>query len=153
MVPDMKGNAMKTAMIRKALLPLLAASAVMVSTPALAQNFGVTLSFGSPGYNQGYGYGHDPRYGYGYDQRYARGDNPRELHYRAQVLSQHIDRLAWDRSVSRNQARSLAAQMDQYRRLEYQYARNGLTAREYADLNNRLNRIQMQVQRVQRTRW
>ena len=47
---------MKTAMIRKALLPVLAASAVMVSTPALAQNFSVSLSFGSPGYSHGYGY-------------------------------------------------------------------------------------------------
>ncbi len=134
---------MKTATIRKALLPVLAASAVMVSTPALAQSFGVTLSFGSPGYSQGYGQG------YGHN----RGYSPRDLQYRARMLSQHIDRLAWDRGVSRNQARSLAAQMNQYWRVEHQYARNGLTAREFADLNNRLNRIQMQLQRVQRTRW
>ncbi len=140
---------MKTATIRKALLPVLAASAVMVSTPALAQNFGVTVSFGSPGYSQPYGYGQGYGQGYGHN----RGYSPRELQYRAHVLSQHIDRMAWDRSVNRNHARSLAAQMHQYQRLEYQYARNGLTAREYADLNNRLNRIQMQVQRVQRTRW
>lgn len=130
---------MKTATIRKALLPVLAASAVMVSTPALAQNFGVTLSFGSPGYSQGY------------DRH--RGYSPRELHYRAQVLAQQIDRMAWDRRANRGQIRSLQAQMNQYRRVEHQYARNGLTAREYADLNNRLNRIQMQVQRVQHTRW
>lgn len=43
--------------------------------------------------------------------------------------------------------------MQQYRRIEHQYARNGLSAREYADLNARLNRIQIQVQRVHRTRW
>lgn len=135
---------MKTATIRKALLPVLAASAVMVSTPALAQNFGVTLSFGSPSYSQGYGYGHN---------RYHRGYSPRELQYRARMLSQHIDRMAWDRRANRGQIRSLQAQMNQYRRIEYRYARNGLTAREYADLNNRLNRIQMQVQRVHRTRW
>jgi hypothetical protein len=134
---------MKTATIRKALLPVLAASAVMVSTPALAQNFGVTVSFGSPGYSQGY------------DQRYApaRGYNPRELQYRARVLSQQIDRMARDRRVNHGQVRSLQAQMNQYHRLEHQYARNGLTARQYADLNNRLNRIQMQVQRVQYSRW
>ena len=130
---------MKTATIRKALLPVLAASAVMVSTPALAQSFGVTLSFGSPGYSQGYA----PARGYG----------PRDLQYRAHALAQHIDRLAWDRSINRGQARSLSMQMQQYRNLEYRYARNGLTAREYADLNHRLNRIQMQVQRVHRTRW
>lgn len=136
---------MKTATIRKALLPVLAASAVMVSTPALAQSFGVTLSFGSPGYNQGY----DRHRGYAPH----RGYSPRDLQYRAHALSQHIDRMAWDRRANRGQIRSLQAQMTQYRRVEYQYARNGLTAREYADLNNRLNRIQMQVQRVQRTRW
>ncbi|MDP2115784.1 MAG: hypothetical protein Q8J71_00095 [Brevundimonas sp.] len=138
---------MKTATIRKALLPVLAASAVMVATPALAQNFGVTVSFGSPGYNQGYSQG--------YDRRYAppRGYSPRELQYRARVLSQQIDRMARDRRVNHGQVRSLQAQMTQYHRLERQYARNGLTARQYAELNNRLNRIQMQVQRVQYSRW
>ena len=130
---------MKTATIRKALLPVLAASAVMVSTPALAQSFGVTLSFGSPGYSQGYGH--------------ARGYGARDLQYRAHALSQHIDRMAWDRGLNRGYARSLAAQMNQYRSVEYRYARNGLTAREFADLNNRLDRIEMQVARVQRTRW
>ena len=75
---------MKPAMIRKALLPVLAASAVMVSTPALAQNFSVSLSFGSPGYSHGYGYA------------------PRDLHYRARALSQHIDRLA-QRAARSNQ--------------------------------------------------
>jgi hypothetical protein len=134
---------MKTATIRKALLPVLAASAVMVSTPALAQNFGVTLSFGSPGYSQPYGY----------NRGYNRGYSPRNLQYRAHVLSQHIDRLAWDRSVSRYQARRLAAEMNQYRRLEYRYARNGLTPRQYRELDARLDRIQYQLQRVQRARW
>lgn len=137
---------MKTATIRKALLPVLAASAVMVATPALAQNFGVTVSFGSPGYSQGY---------QGYDRRYApaRGYSPRELQYRARALSHHIDRMARDRRVNHGQVRSLQAQMSQYHRLERQYARNGLTARQFADLNNRLNRIEMQVQRVQYSRW
>ena len=138
---------MKTATIRKALLPVLAASAVMVSTPALAQNFGVTLSFGSPGYSQPYGYDR------GYNRGYNRGYSPRNLQYRAHVLSQHIDRLAWDRSVSRYQARSLAAEMNQYRRLEYRYARHGLTPRQYRELDARLDRIQYQLQRVQRARW
>ncbi|MDP3371175.1 MAG: hypothetical protein Q8R45_15595 [Brevundimonas sp.] len=132
---------MKTATIRKALLPVLAASAVMVSTPALAQNFGVTLSFGSPGYSQGYG----PARGYGNAQR--------DLQHRAHMLSQHIERLAWNRSINRNQARSLAAQMNQYRNLEHHYARNGLTARQYHELNARLDRIEDQLQRVQRVRW
>ncbi|MGV8929168.1 MAG: hypothetical protein ACOH1E_05420 [Brevundimonas sp.] len=130
---------MKTATIRKALLPVLAASAVMVSTPALAQSFGVTLSFGSPGYSQGYG----P----------TRGYSARDLQYRARTLARYIDRLAWSSGANRNQARYLAAEMNQYQRVEHLYARNGLTAREYADLDQRLDRIQYRVQRVQRVRW
>ena len=122
---------MKNAMIRKALLPVLAASAVMVSTPALAQNFSVSLSFGSPGYS-GYGYA------------------PRNLDYRARVLSQHIDRMAWSGGINRLKARDLARQMNQYQRLEYRYARNGLSAAEYRDLDRRLDRIQIQLQRA---RW
>ena len=132
---------MKTAMIRKALLPVLAASAVMVSTPALAQNFGVTLSFGSPGYSQGYGYG-------------QRGYAPRDLQYRAQVLSRHIDRLAWSGGIHRREARSLAREMHQYQRLEHRYARHGLTRAEYRDLDRRLDRIQYRLQRTAyRARW
>ncbi|HYD28948.1 hypothetical protein [Brevundimonas sp.] len=128
-------------MIRKALLPVLAASAVMVSTPALAQNFGVTLSFGSPGYSQPYGYG------------YGRGYAPRDLRYRAQVLSQHIERMAWSGGVDRLKARDLSRQLNAYRRLEYRYARNGLSAGEYRDLERRLDRIQFQVQRASWSRW
>ena len=130
---------MKIAMIRKALLPVLAASAVMVSTPALAQNFSISFGVGSPGYGQGYGYGSGAR-GYGYA--------PRDLHYRAQVLSQHIDRLAWSGGASRWDARDLAREMDQYQRLEYRYARNGLSRAEYRDLDRRLDRIQYQLQRT-----
>jgi hypothetical protein len=134
---------MKTAMIRKALLPVLAASAVMVATPALAQNFSVSLSFGSPGYSDGYGYGNR---GYGYA--------PRDLQYRARVLSQHIDRLAWSGGANRWEARDLAREMNQYQRLEYRYARNGLSRAEYRDLDRRLDRIQYQLQRTAyRARW
>ena len=135
---------MKTAMIRKALLPVLAASAVMVSTPALAQNFSISFGVGSPGYSQGYGYG--PARGYGYA--------PGDLNYRARVLSQRIDQLAWSREVHPREARDLARQMNQYQRLEYRYARNGLSRAEYRDLDRRLDRIQYQLQRTAyRTRW
>lgn len=134
---------MKIAVIRKALLPVLAASAVMVSTPALAQNFSISFGVGSPGYSQGYGYG---ARGYGYA--------PRDLHYRAQALSQHIDRLAWSGGVDRWAARDLAREMNQYQRLEYRYARNGLSRAEYRDLDRRLDRIEYQLRRTAyRTRW
>ncbi|WP_426051602.1 hypothetical protein [Brevundimonas sp. SL161] len=140
---------MKTAMIRNALLPVLAASAVLVSTPALAQNVGVTLSFGSSGYGQDYGYGR----GYGQDYGYGRGYAPQNLQYRAQALSQHIERLAWNGALHRREARALSRQLQQYQSLEYHYARNGLSAREYYDLDARLDRIQYQLQGGQRARW
>ena len=131
---------MKNAMIRKALLPVLAASAVMVATPALAQNFTISFGVGSPGYSS---YGHG---GYGYGAR--------DLGYRARVLSQHIDRLAWSGGVNRFHARDLAREMNQYQRLEYRYARNGLSRAEYRDLDRRLDRIQYKVQRTAyRGRW
>lgn len=140
---------MKTATIRKALLSTLAASAVLASTPALAQNAGFTISFGSPGYQS---YGYNPGYGYNQGYGYGRGygDN---LRYRAQVLSQHVNNLAYSGRISRREARNLAVQLDQYRNVEWRYARNGLTAREYSDLDYRLNRIEYRLQRVSRARW
>ena len=140
---------MNTAMIRKALLPVLAASAVLASTPALAQSVGVTLSFSSPGYGQDYGYGR----GYGQDYGYGRGYAPQTLQYRAQALSQHIERLAWNGALHRREARALSRQLQQYQSLEHHYARNGLSAREYYDLDARLDRIQYQLQGGQRARW
>ena len=140
---------MKTAMIRKALLPVLAASAVLASTPALAQNVGVTLSFGSPGYGQDYGYGR----GYGQHSGYGRSYAPQNLQYRAQALSDHIERLAWNGALHRREARAMSRQLQQYQSLEYHYARDGLSGREYYDLNARLDRIEYQVQRVQHARW
>ncbi len=131
---------MKTALIRKALLSALAASAVMTATPALAQNAGFSISFGSPGYGQDRGYG----YGYGYGE---------DLRARAARLEQRIDRLAYNGRISRREARHLAWQLDQYRSLEWRYARDGLSRREYADLSYRLDHIQAQVRQDRRDRW
>lgn len=135
---------MKTAMIRKALLSTLAATAVMTATPALAQNAGFSISFGSPGYSQGYGYDR----GHGYDRGYGY-----ELRAKAQRLEQRIDRLEYNGRISRREARNLAWQLDEYRRLEWRYARDGLSRREYADLNYRLDRIQAMIRQDRRDRW
>ena len=137
---------MKLSMIRKALLSAVAATAVMAATPALAQNVGFSISIGSPGYGHGYGspYGRAPGYGYGY------GD---ALSHRAHLVSQYIDRLAWSGGAGRMQAHSLAAMMDQYRRLEWRYARNGLSAGEYAMLDARLGSIERRLGRGARSRW
>lgn len=141
---------MKTALIRKALLSALAASAVMTATPALAQNAGFSISFGSPGYGQdrGYGYGDDRGYGYGHDRGYGQ-----DLRARAARLEQRIDRLVYNGRITRREARHLAWQLDQYRSLEWRYARDGLSRREYADLSYRLDHIQAQLRQDRRDRW
>lgn len=130
---------MKTATIRKALLPVLAASAVMVSTPALAQQVTFSIGVGSPGYSQGYG---DNR-GYGAD-----------LRHRADRLAQQINRVAYNGRVSRGEAQRLSWEMQQYRSLEWRYARDGrLTQREYVALSHRLDRIQTMLRMERRDRW
>jgi hypothetical protein len=143
---------MNIATIRKALLSTLAASAVMASTPALAQSSGFSISFGSPGYQQGYGYG-----GYGYGDRYGYADRygygGGQLQYRAQALSQHVNNLAYSGRLNRREAQSLAMQLNQYRNLEWRYARNGLSSREYSDLDRRLDRIEYSLQRNPWGRW
>ncbi len=130
---------MKTAMIRKALLSTLAATAVMTATPALAQQVTFSVGVGSPGYGQGYGYNR----GYGND-----------LQYRAQRLAQQIDRAAYNGRVSRGEARRLGWEMQEYRSLEWRYARDGrLSQREYAALSYRLDRIQALLRMDRRDRW
>ncbi len=130
---------MKTAMIRKALLSTLAATAVMTATPALAQQVTFSVGVGSPGYSQGYGYNR----GYGAD-----------LQHRAERLAQRINRVAYNGRISRGEAQRLSWEMQQYRSLEWRYARDGrLTQREYATLSQRLDRIQAMLRMDRRDRW
>ena len=129
---------MKTAMIRKALLSTLAASAVMTATPVLAQNVTFSVGIGSPAYGQGYGYNR----GYGND-----------LQYRAQRLAQQINRVAYNGRVSRGEVQRLSCEMQQYRNLEWRYARDGLSRQEYAALSNRLTRIELMLRQERRDRW
>src|SRR5690606_26200205 len=110
--PHERTSPMKTAVIRKGHLPVLAASAVMGSSPAVAENCRVSLGFGGPGCSQGYGAGW------------------RGLGYRAHGLSQRIARLGWSGGGNRRRAHDLARQMDQYQRLEYRYARDGVRPAE-----------------------
>lgn len=135
---------MKTAMIRKALLSTLAATAVMTATPVLAQNVTFSVGVGSPGYAQGYdrGYGHDRGYGYG-----------NELQVRAQRLERRIERVAYNGRVSRGEARRLGWEMQQYRSLEWRYGRDGLSRHEYAALSDRLDGIEVMLRQERRDRW
>lgn len=129
---------MKTAMIRKALLSTLAATAVMTATPALAQNVTFSIGVGSPAYGQGYGYNR----AYGND-----------LQYRAQRVAQQINRVAYNGRISRGEAQRLSWEMQQYRNLEWRYARDGLSRAEYAALSNRLTRIEYMLRQERRDRW
>ena len=133
---------MKTAMIRKALLSTLAATAVMTATPALAQNVTFSIGVGSPAYGQGYGNG------YGYNRGYGN-----DLQYRAQRVAQQINRVAYNGRISRGEAQRLSWEMQQYRNLEWRYARDGLSRAEYAALSNRLTRIEYMLRQDRRDRW
>jgi hypothetical protein len=135
---------MKTAIIRKALLSTLAASAVMMATPALAQNVTFSVGVGSPAYGQNYGYGQ----GYGYNRGYGN-----DLQYRAQRVAQQINRVAYNGRISRGEAQRLSWEMQQYRNLEWRYARDGLSRAEYAALSNRLTRIEYLLRQERRDRW
>ena len=136
---------MKTAMIRKALLSTLAATAVMTATPALAQQVTFSFGVGSPGYSQGYGYNR----GYGYDRGYGN-----DLQYRAERLAHQINRVAYNGRISRGEAQRLSWEMQQYRSLEWRYARDGhLSQREYAALSYRLDRIQAMLRMDRRDGW
>ena len=117
---------MKTAMNKKALLSLLAASAVAMSTPVLAQNYG--YGYGDPYGQSGYGY----RAGQDLDQRQAR-------------LEQRVERLAASGRISRSDYRLFAREFDRFDRLQWAYARNGLSRWERAELSAQLDRIQARI--------
>lgn len=112
-------------MNKKALLSMLAASAVVMATPALAQNYGYQ---GSQGYGNNYGQG----YGNDIDQRQAR-------------LEQRVDRLASNGRISRSEYRVFARQFDYIDRLQYSYRRNGYSRWELQELNSQLDRVQAQI--------
>lgn len=131
---------MTTALTKKALLSLLAASAVAIATPTLAQD---------------YGRGHGDRgggYGYGYGQNHNGGWNGGGLNGEQARLAQRIDRAAYNGRISRREAHSLRSQLADYQRLEWRYRRDGLSHWERRDLQNRLDRIERNLREERRDR-
>ena len=118
---------MTTALTKKALLSLLAASAVAIATPTLAQDYG-------RGHGGGYGQGHNGGYNGGWNGGGLNGDQAR--------LAQRIERAAYNGRISRREAQNLRAQLEDYQRLEWRYRRDGLSGWERRDLQNRLDRIE-----------
>jgi hypothetical protein len=127
---------MTTALTKKALLSLLAASAVAIATPTLAQD---------------YGRGHGDRGG-GYGQNYNGGWNGGGLNGEQARLAQRIDRAAYNGRISRREAQNLRWQLDEYQRLEWRYRRDGLSHWERRDLQGRLDRIERNLREERRDR-
>ncbi|MBX9616719.1 MAG: hypothetical protein K2X25_14075 [Caulobacteraceae bacterium] len=121
---------MTTALTRKALLSLLAASAVAIATPTLAQDYG-------RGHDRG-GYGHGGGYGGG-------GLNAEQAR-----LSDRIDRAAYNGRISRREAQNLRWQLAEYQRIEWRYRRDGLSGWERRDLEQRLDRIRRDLREDRR---
>lgn len=126
---------MTTALTKKALLSLLAASAVAIATPTLAQDYGR------------YGGGHG-----GYGQNYNGGWNGGGLNGDQARLAQRIDRAAYSGRISRREAQSLRWQLDEYQRVEWRYRRDGLSHWERRDLQDRLDRIERNLRGERRDR-
>ncbi|MEQ7156725.1 hypothetical protein [Brevundimonas aurifodinae] len=129
---------MTTALTKKALLSLLAASAVAIATPTLAQSYG--------GHGGGYNGGHRG----GYNGGWNGGGHGRGLNAEQAQLAQRIDRAAWRGTISRREARDLRYQLDQYERLEWRYRRDGLSRWERNDLAHRLDRIRRDLREDRR---
>jgi len=130
---------MTTALTKKALLSLLAASAVAIATPTLAQDYG--RGHGDRG--GGYGQAHGGSNG-GWNGGGLNGDQAR--------LSQRIDRAAYSGRISRREAQSLRNQLDEYQRLEWRYRRDGLSNWERRDLQQRLDRVERSLRDERRDR-
>ena len=126
---------MTTALTKKALLSLLAASAVAIATPTLAQDYGR--------HGGGHGGGHGG-YNGGWNGGGLNGDQAR--------LAQRIDRAAYAGRISGREARNLRAQLEDYQRIEWRYRRDGLSHWERRDLQDRLDRIERNLREERRDR-
>ena len=130
---------MTTALTKKALLSLLAASAVAIATPTLAQDYGRGHGDRGGGYGQDHG-----GYNGGWNGGGLNGDQAR--------LAQRIDRAAYNGRISRREAQNLRWQLDEYQRLEWRYRRDGLSNWERRDLQGRLDRIERNLREERRDR-
>ncbi len=139
---------MTTALTRKALLSLLAASAVAIATPTLAQDYG--RGHGDRGGDRGGGYGQD--HNGGYNGGYNGGWNGGGLNGDQARLAQRIDRAAYNGRISRREAQNLRWQLDEYQRLEWRYGRDGLSRWERRDLQDRLDGIERNLRDERRDR-
>lgn len=115
--------------MNKVLLPLAAAAAIAaVATPAAAH----------------------PHNNYGNYGNYGQVNLQRLVDQREKQIDRAIKVAARHGQISRFEERRLDLELRNIKRVEKQYRRGGLSAREYADLNNRLARLQFNLQIAQR---
>ncbi len=113
---------MKIAIRNRALLSLAAASAILVATPALAQNYEAEY----------YGYGENHPY-----DVWGRDIEPRQ-----NAIEQAVRRAVSSGQIGRGEARRLSAAFNQLERVKATYRRGGYTRAEVNDINGRLERIE-----------
>jgi len=125
---------MKIALTRKLLLSLAAASAVMIATPALAQNYEAE------------------RYGYGVDHPYDVWG--RDIDQRQARLMQRATQQASNGRLGQGQYQRLRASFGHFNRLKATYRRHGYTRAEVNHLNTLLEHYQAQLDNGRRNdRW
>ena len=82
----------------------------------------------------------------GYDQRRGGAGIERQI----DQIEQQIDRLRDRRLISSNESQRLARQAEQIDRLHDRYRRDGLSRREYSELEQRIQTLRQRVQAERR---
>ena len=118
-------------MMKKMLIPVLAVAAVSATAlPAAAQSYDR----------------HAPSRGHGYEQNYGQNYGGwQSINQRKYNLDRRIDQGERNRQLSRREAVSLRAELNDLIRLEARYMRNGLSRQERADLDRRYDRLAAKV--------
>lgn len=123
-------------MFKKALIPALVLAAASVAVPAAAQSYGQ------------HDRGHD-RGGPRYEQNHRGWETISQRKYN---LDRRIDVGQRNGQLSRREASRLRAELNSLVRLEYNYQRGGLSARERQDLDRRYDQLSRQVREERRDR-
>lgn len=117
-------------MYKKAILPLIAVTAIAAAMPAAAQNRG-----------GGHDRGHDR--GDRYEQNWDRGWD--RIDRRFERLDRRIDQGIRNGQLSRREATRLRSEFRQLIQLEHRYSRGGLSRWERNDLDRRFDRLSAQI--------
>ena len=116
-------------MNKKALLSLLAVSAVAMSTPALAQS-----------------HNNNDRHGGGRGGGSSNtSSTDRQIDARQSDLARQVDRLVQRRVITRGQKQVFDRQFSTIDRLQRDYRRDGYNRREINELNAQLDRVASQI--------